>query len=86
MRGLPIAALQTPFSLADAEAPQPVYVLGGVIAPAALSTACERQRSEPLAEPKPTRGDAKLVGGLANGECTLLLKHTPTLKLADKFI
>jgi hypothetical protein len=27
-----------------------------------------------------------LVGGLANGECTLLLKHTPTLKLADNSI
>jgi hypothetical protein len=86
MRGLLTAALQTPFSLADAEAPQPVYVLGGVIAPAALSTACERQRSEPLAEPEPATAYAEFVGGLANGECVILLEHTPNLNLTDRFI
>jgi hypothetical protein len=86
MRGLLIDAVQTTLSRADAEAPQPVYSLGGIVAPTALSTAGERQRSQPLAEPEPTRAYAKLAGGLANRECILLLKHAPTLKLADKFI
>jgi hypothetical protein len=86
MRELLIAALQTPLSLADTETPQSIYILGGVVAPSALSTAGERQRSEPLAEPEPARAYAELVGSLANRECILLLKHAPTLRLADKFV
>jgi hypothetical protein len=86
MRELLIAALQTTLSLADTETPQSIYILGGVVAPSALSTAGERQRSEPLAEPEPARAYAELVGSLANRECILLLKHAPTLRLADKFV
>jgi hypothetical protein len=86
MRELLIAALQTPLSLADTETPQSIYILGGVVAPSALRTAGERQRSEPLAEPEPARAYAELVGSLANRECILLLKHAPTLRLADKFV
>jgi hypothetical protein len=86
MRALFIALHETPLTFAHAEAPQPVYILGGVVTPTALSTAGERQRSQPLAEPEPTRAYAESAGGLANRECMLLLKHAPTLKLADKFI
>jgi hypothetical protein len=73
------------FSLAYSEAAQPVYVLGGVVAPTASSAAGKRQRSEPLTEPEPARTYAELVRGLTNRECMLLLKHAPTLKLADRF-
>jgi len=86
MQELLIATLQTTLSLADTETPQSIYILGGVVAPSALSTAGERQRSEPLAEPEPARAYAELVGSLANRECILLLKHAPTLRLADKFV
>jgi hypothetical protein len=53
IRGLLIAALQATLSLADAEAPQPVYILGGIVAPTALGAARKWQRSEPLTEPEP---------------------------------
>jgi hypothetical protein len=86
MRELLIAALQTPLSLADTETPQSIYILGGVVAPSALSTAGERPRYDPHAEPEPARAYAELVGSLANRECILLLKHAPTLRLADKFV
>ena len=84
--GLLIGALQATLSLADAEAPQSVYILGGVVAPTAWSSTGKRQRSEPLNEPEPTRTYAELVGGLTNRECMLLLKHAPTLEFAYRFV
>ena len=86
IRALFIAALQATLSFADAEAPQPIYILRCVVAPTALSAPGERQRSEPLAEPKPARTYAEFACGLANRECTLLLKHTPNLDLTDNFV
>jgi hypothetical protein len=79
--GLLIAAFETTLSLSDAEATQPVYVLGGVVAPAALGTAGEGQRPEPLAEPQPTRTYAQFRGGSTYRECALLLGHAHTLRL-----
>jgi hypothetical protein len=84
-RGL-LTALQTSLALSDTKAAQSGHIFRGVIAPAARSSAGHRQRSEPLAEPEPARAYAELAGSLANRECTLLLKHAPTLKLADKFV
>jgi hypothetical protein len=75
-----------PLSLADAEAPQPVDILRGVVAPTALGAAGERQRSEPLTEAKPAAAYAKFIGGLTNRECMLLFKHTPNLDLTDSFV
>jgi hypothetical protein len=86
MLGLFIAAFQTTLPFADAKASQPVYILGGVISPTAVGAAGERKRPEPLTEPEPARSYAELVGSLTNRECTLLLKHAPTLKLADRFV
>jgi hypothetical protein len=86
IRGLLIAALQPVLSLADAEAPQPVYIRGCVVAPAALGAPGKRQRSESLAEPEPARAYAELIGSPGNRECMLLLKHTPRLKLAARFV
>ena len=86
IRGSLIPALQAALSPTDAEAPQPVYILAGVVAPATVSAASERQRSEPLAEPEPARAYAELIGSFADSECMLLLKHAPTLKLADMFL
>jgi hypothetical protein len=81
-----IATLQTTLSLTDTEAPQPVYIFGGVVAPTALRAAGERQRTESLAEPEPARAYAELVGGLANCECVSLFEHTPRVNLADRSI
>jgi hypothetical protein len=57
-RELPTAALQTTLALADAETPQPVHILGGVVSPTGFGTAGEWQRSETLAEPQPCGGHA----------------------------
>ena len=82
MRRLLITALhKTTLSSADAKAPQPVYILGGVVAPTVLGTAGKRQSPESLAEPEPARAYAELVGGLANRECMLLFEHTATVRL-----
>jgi len=86
MRGLLIAALKPPLPFADAKASQPGYILGGEISPTAVGAAGGRRGIQPLAEPEPARSYAELVGSLANRECTLLLKHALTLKLADKFV
>ena len=86
MGGLLMRCLDLPLALSDAEAPEPLDIVRGVVAPAALSATGERQRSEPLTEPEPARAYAKFVGSLANRECMLLLKHTPTLNLADKVL
>jgi hypothetical protein len=77
MRGLSIALRETAFSLADPEVAQTLDIFWGVVAPAALITASQRQRSEPFAEPEPTRGYAEFIGALAYRERTLLsfLKH-----------
>ena len=79
MRALLIAALQTTLSLADAKAPQPVYILGGVVAPTVRSTTGEGQRSEPFAESEPAWAYAEMGGGLAYRECAGLLEHVHTL-------
>ncbi len=86
MCGLLTASLETPLAFPDPETSEPLYILGRVVAPAALGTAGEWQRSEPLAEPEPTGSYAELADSLTNRECMLLLKHAPTLKLADNFI
>jgi hypothetical protein len=85
-RGLLIAAFHTTLSLTDPETAEPVYIFRGVVAPTTLGSTGTRQRSEPLAEPEPVRAYAELLGGLANRECMLLLKHTPTLTLAYRFV
>jgi hypothetical protein len=71
MRELLIAALQTTLSLADTETPQPTV-------PGSTS---EWESAQPLSEPKPSGGYAKLVGCLPDGECARLLKHAHTVNL-----
>jgi hypothetical protein len=77
---------QMSFALTHTEAAQPLDVFRGVVAPPALGTTSEWQRAEPLSEPEPARTYAELVGRLADRECTLLLKHAPTVQLADRFL
>lgn len=80
MGGLFMRRLNLPLALSDAETPEPLDIVRGVIAPAALSPAGERQRSEPLAEPEPARSYAEFTGGLRDCECALS-KHTATVNL-----
>jgi hypothetical protein len=76
VRTLPIAALQMTLSLANAEATQSVYIRGGVVAPARLIPAGERQRSEPLTESQPAHANTQFVRGFADAESPLLSEHT----------
>ena len=78
--------LNVPLALSDAEAPQSLDIVRGVIAPAALITAGGRQRSEPLAEPEPDWGYTEVLGGFTDGECALLREHGHTIKLTYRFI
>ncbi len=78
--------LNLPLALSDAETPEALDIIWGVVAPAALSPTGERQRSEPLAEPEPAAAYAELIGGLADGECALLLEHTHMLTLTGSFL
>jgi hypothetical protein len=81
MRELPIVALQTTLSLADTEAPQPIYILGGVEAPTIPGTTGDWESAQPLSEPKPRGSYAKLGGCLADGEYVRLCKHAHFLTL-----
>jgi hypothetical protein len=81
MRELLIAALQTTLSLADTETTQSIYILGGVVAPPVRASTSKWESAQPLSEPKPSRGYAKLICCLADGECTRLLKHAHIVNL-----
>jgi hypothetical protein len=81
MRELLIAALQTTLSLADTETPQSIYILGGVVAPTVPGSTSEWESAQPLSEPKPSGGYAKLVCCLADSECARLLNHAHIVDL-----
>jgi hypothetical protein len=83
MRGLPIAAPQTTLSLTDAEAPQPVYVLGGVVPPPTWRTAGEGQCSKSLPESQPANAYAERIGGLSD-RAVRLWEHADMLDLTDR--
>src|SRR5215208_266984 len=84
MRALLIADFQTTLSLANAEAPQPIYIRGCVVVLATLSTAGKRQRSKSFTEPQPARANAQLVRGFADAECPSLSEHTDIEKPVSK--
>jgi hypothetical protein len=86
MGGLFMLRLNLPLAHSDAEAPQPLDIVGGVVAPPALITPGERQRSEPLAEPEPAWGYTEFLGGFTDGECASLREHGHTIKLTYRFI
>jgi hypothetical protein len=76
MRGLFITPRKASLSFANTEAAQPLDIFWCVVAPAARSTAGQRQRPEPLAEPEPARSYTEFIGSLANRKCPLLREHT----------
>jgi hypothetical protein len=81
LRELLIAALQTTLSLANTETPQSIYILGGVVAPPVRASTSKWESAQPLSEPKPSGGYAKLVCCLADSECARLLNHARIVSL-----